>query len=65
MSRRRAARYAQEALLSIAFTQLALTPYFLCLVGLSWDQYGVWAASNMAVSALLGPALVAVVRWVR
>jgi hypothetical protein len=61
----RAQQYVQDALLSIAFTQLALTPYFLLVVGLSWDQFGVWSASNLAVSALLGPALVAVVRWVR
>ena len=61
----RAQQFIQDALLSVAFTQLALTPYFLFVVGLGWDQYGVWAASNMGVSLLLGPALVRVVRWAR
>jgi hypothetical protein len=51
----RAAR-SREALISISLTQIALSPYLLLCVGLGWG----WCLGNVVISALLGPALVAV-----
>lgn len=56
-------RYIKETFISITFFQVALTPYLFLWLNMDFDQYGRWCLLNMPISAVLGPALVALMRW--
>ena len=56
-------RFVRDALISIAFFQVILTPYLFFWLELGWAQYGKWNAANIVVSAIAGPVLVRAMGW--
>lgn len=56
-------RFVRDALVSIAFFQVLLTPYLFFWLELDWAQYGKWNAANVVVSAVAGPILVRATAW--
>ena len=60
---RRLAPFIRDALISVGFFHTILSPYFLFVIGLGWSDYGRWALTNIGLSVVLGPVLLALHRW--